>query len=335
VDKYLDLIAKRLSNEISDDELRELQDWLEESKENELMYHRIADAWHGARYQPRVKGQERVFKKISAQLGLPDEHEYATSRQRTSAIPWARLAAVFVIALGLVGLWSYLKPTGKHDQIAEVPKVIVQSNPKGQKSTVTLPDGTKVRLNSESYIEYRDNFASERHINLVGEAFFEVVRDTLHPFVVNSGGVMVRVLGTSFNVQAFPFDDSMSVAVVTGKVLVERKNNHQESQQGVLLPAEMVRIDHKTGRFEKSGYDPDELIAWKDDVLAFNQASFDEIVDRLERWYGVKFVIRRSAPITDGFTGHYKNPSLKVVLEGMSFSSDFKFQIKRDTVMIY
>ena len=105
-------------------------------------------------------------------------------------------------------------------------------------------------------------------MKLVGEAFFDVVRDTLHPFFVNSGGVMVRVLGTSFNVRAFPFDESISVAVVTGKVLVEKKGR----QQDVLLPEEMVRIDHKTGVFSKSSYDPDELIAWKDDVLSFNKA---------------------------------------------------------------
>ena len=329
MDKYLDLIAKRLSNEISEGELRELQDWLEETKENELMYHRIADAWHSGRYQPVVKGQENVFNKISAQLGIDDQ---SSARKNRIEIPWMRMAAVFAFALGIVGIWNYLKPDNNREQVAQkTEEVIVRSNPKGQKSLITLPDGTRVTLNSESYIEYRQNFAQERHVKLVGEAFFDVVRDTLHPFFVNSGGVMVRVLGTSFNVRAFPFDESISVAVVTGKVLVEKKG----SQQDVLLPAEMVSIDHKTGAFRKSSYDPDEWLAWKDDILAFNKASFHEIVERLERWYGVEFVIKRSVPITDGFTGHYKNPSLKVVLEGMSFSSDFEFSIKGDSVMIY
>lgn len=334
MDKYLDLIARRLSGEISDGELRELQDWLEESKENELLYHRIADAWTRGRYEPVVRGQERVFNKISAQLGL-DGVQQPVAKQRKFEIPWARIAAVFVMALGLVAIWSYLKPVAKRKDIAQAPEVIIRSNPKGQKSSIILPDGTKVRLNSESYIEYRQSFTDERQVKLVGEAFFEVVRDTLRPFVVNSGGVMVRVLGTSFNVQAFPFDESMSVAVVTGKVLVEKKGSIQDVQQDVLLPREMVQIDHKTGQFRKSTYDPDEWILWKDNVLAFRKASFTEIVERLERWYGVDFVIKRTTPITDGFTGHYKNPPLKVVLEGMSFSSDFKFKIEGDTVMIY
>ena len=332
MDRHLNLIARRLANEISDDELRELQDWIEESKENELLYHRIADAWHRARYEPVVKGQERVFNKISAQLGLDDRLDRSSARKKRTEIRWMRMAAVFAIVLGVVGIWNYLRPHSSREQIARLTEeVIVRSNPEGQKSSITLPDGTRVRLNSESYIEYSQDFTEDRHVKLVGEAFFDVVRDTLHPFFVNSGGVMVRVLGTSFNVRAFPFDESISVAVVTGKVLVEKKG----SQQDVLLPEEMVRIDHKTGVFKKTSYDPDEWLAWKDDILAFDKASFDEIIERLERWYGVEFVIKRSVPIRDGFTGHYKNPSLKVVLEGMSFSSDFKFTIKGDTVMIY
>jgi transmembrane sensor len=335
VEKYLDLIARRLSDEIGVDELRELQDWLEESKENELLYHRIADAWSRGRYEPVVKGQDQVFNKISAQLGLDDQADQPSAKIRRIEIPWGRIAAVFIMAIGLVGVWSFLRPVSKRKYVAHTSEVIIRSNPKGQKSSITLPDGTKVKLNSESYIEYRQGFKNERQVKLVGEAFFEVVRDTLHPFQVSSGGVMVRVLGTSFNVRAFPFDQSMSVAVVTGKVLVEKKISQLENQQDVLLPKEMVQIDHKTGVFKKSAYDPDEWIRWKDDILVFNKASFSEIVERLERWYGVDFVIKRSVPITEGFTGHYKNPPLKVVLEGMSFSSDFKFTIKGDSVMIY
>lgn len=335
VDKYLDLIARRLSDEIDDDGLRELQDWLEESKENELLYHRIADAWSSGRYEPVVKNQETVFNNIAAQLGLDDQVDKSSVKTRRMEVPWGRIAAVFVMAIGLVAVWSFLKPLSKRKDVALASEVVIRSNPKGQKSSITLPDGTRVKLNSESYIEYRQSFKNERQVKLVGEAFFEVVRDTLHPFVVNSGGVMIRVLGTSFNVRAFPFDESMSVAVVTGKVLVEKKTSQLENQQDVLLPKEMVHIDHKTGQFSKSSYDPDEWILWKDNILVFNKASFSEIVERLERWYGVNFVIKRSVPITEGFTGHYKNPPLKVVLEGMSFSSDFKFTIKGDSVMIY
>lgn len=294
------------------------------------------EAWRAGAFKPVVTGQDRVFDKISARLGLDsldDARTHRPAKRRT--LRWYSVAAVLILSICLVGLWSYLRPVEKAAVATNTEQVIVRSNPKGQKSTVVLPDGSNVRLNADSYLEYNQDFAKGREVRLVGEAFFEVVHDSAHPFVVHSGDVSVRVLGTSFNVQAFPFEETMSVAVVTGRVLVEDAGTGFNSRQGVLLPREMVRIDHKTGTFEKGTYDPEEMLAWKDGILAFNKASFDEIVDRLERWYGVKFVVKRKKPITKGFTGRYKNPSLKIVLEGMSFSSEFKFKIKGDTVLIY
>jgi ferric-dicitrate binding protein FerR (iron transport regulator) len=336
VEKHLNLIARRLAGEITDSERQELQDWLDESTENELLFQRLEAAWRAANYRPVVKGHERVFRNISAQLRLDDVHARADGKRRSLHIRWYSAAAIFIAFICVAGLWWYGQPSGKPaDEAIAQNQVIVSSNPRGQKSTVVLPDGTMVRLNSESYIEYPEEFGNQREVRLVGEAFFNVVHDSAHPFIVHSGDVSVRVLGTSFNVQAFPYEESMSVAVVTGRVVVEQETAQFSRKQGVLLPKEMLRIDHKTGTFEKKTYDPDEMVAWKDGILAFKKASFNEIADRLERWYGVKFVIKRKKPITDGFTGHYRNPSLKIVLEGMSFSSEFKFNIEGDTVLIY
>lgn len=333
--QYLDLIAKRLSGEINVEEEREFQTWLNESEENELLFRRLDESWNRGKYQLAVKDQEKTFDKISDQLGLKDALRMPAANSRSVYVYWRWMAAALLLVVGIIGIWWYVNSAGQDSEGSGTSALVVKSNPKGQKSLITLPDGSRVRLNSESYVEYHENFVHDRQVKLVGEAFFDVVHDNVHPFVVNSGDVSVRVLGTSFNVQAFPYDESMSVAVVTGKVLVEKRKQHLDSQPAMLMPNEMVRIDHKTGKFEKSSYDAEELLAWKDGVLAFKRASFNEIMERLERWYGVDFVIKRSTPITNGFTGRYKNPTLKVVLEGMSFSSEFKFKIQGDTVLIY
>lgn len=332
VKNHLNLIARRLAGEITNDEQLELQEWLDQSKENEMLLRRLEAAWNARQFTPVVKGHERVFRNISAQLELDDG--LPANRSRPLYFRWYSIAAVIILFMCVSGLWWHNQPVGETSG-GPIAELVVRSNPKGQKSTIILPDGTSVRLNSESYIEYRETFAREREVRLVGEAFFNVVHDSAHPFIVHSGDVSVRVLGTSFNVQAFPFEETMSVAVVTGRVVVEGEATQFDKKQGVLLPKEMLRIDHKTGTFEKTSFDPDEMLAWKDGILAFKKASFSEIVNRLERWYGVKFVVRRAKPITDGFTGYYKNPSLRLVLEGMSFSSEFKFTIKGDTVVIY
>jgi transmembrane sensor len=335
VERHLNLIARRLAGESTEEENQELQEWLDRSPENALLLHRIEEAWRMGQFRVTVTGQEKAFRNISARLGLNSGHERVTQKKKSPLVWWYSIAAVFILSMCVAGLWWYAKPEGGKKNLAVVDEVVIRSNPKGQKSTILLPDGSTVRLNSESYIEYHETFDKGREVRLVGEAFFKVVHDAAHPFIVRSGDVSVRVLGTSFNVQAFPYEESMSVAVVTGRVLVENESPKFDKKQGVLLPKEMFRIDHKTGAFEKTMYDSEEMLAWKDGILAFRQASFSEIVDRLERWYGVKFVMKRKKPITDGFTGHYKNPSLKLVLEGMSFSSEFKFKIEGDTVLIY
>ena len=330
---YLQLIAKKLAGEINDFEERALDDWVKDSKENELAYRRFEEFWTKGKYTLKVNGQDDAFRKLTKKIGIP--YQEAPAKKKSNTGIWLKVAASITILM-ISGL-SWLYFINQSDSpVAEVREetMIVKSNPRGQKSQVTLPDGTTVKLNAESYIEYSSDFRNERFVKLVGEAFFDVVRDTLHPFKVVSGDIQVMVLGTSFNVQAFPFEETMSVAVATGKVQVEKKHHHNGEQTSLLLPSEMLSIDHKTGEFKKRQFDPDQVLAWRDGVLTFEKASFEEISKRLERWYGVDIVVKRKTPISDGFTGRYENPTLETVLKGMSFSSDFSFKISGDTVLI-
>ncbi len=330
---YLKLITRELSNEISFDEAQELKDWVSKSKENELFYRRFGELWRASKYKPYVENQEEVFQKISRELGLKYPAQHQVYRPQVSSwFKYWRSIAASIILLIIIGS-SYFMIPEEEKVIVEVNKTIIKSTRSGGKMLVTLPDGSVVKLNSESYIEYPEKFTKQRQVKLVGEAFFEVSRDTLRPFIISTGDIQVKVLGTSFNVKAFPFEESMSVAVASGKVLVEKKNKVNEEQVSTLLPTEMVSVDHKTGKFQKSHFDPD-LLAWRDGVLVFKKASFPEIVEQLERWYGVDIIVKKSTRITDGFTGRYENVPLEVILEGMSFASDFNFQINGDTVII-
>jgi ferric-dicitrate binding protein FerR (iron transport regulator) len=335
---YFELIAKRLSGDATPRDNATLQSWIQASAENELLYRRIEESWNQAKYVPYIKGQQRTFEHIARKLKI-EYGEKASQRESSKGIIWTsllRYAAAFVVFAALAGAAYYVvKQMALESQTVESSSaLVVKSNPRGRKSLITLPDGTRVKLNSESSIEYRGDFVQNRRLSLVGEAFFDVVRDTLHPFEVNTGNVNVRVLGTSFNIRAYPFEETMSVAVASGKVRVKKKDASDRIQEGELTAMEMVELDHNNGLFSEKPFDPDEVLAWKDGVLQFKSASFGEIVGVLERWYGVDFVIERHEPITEGFTGRYNNPSLEVVLEGMSFSSDFDFLIEGEQVII-
>lgn len=330
---YPNLIAKKLSGQISREEAQLLQEWLDISAENQRLFGQLEEAWQAATYQPTVRNQEQTFAKVAAQIGLAQKQPVSIARRRPRRRHYRRwVAASLLLLIGATGLFVWHNDQGKqvstHEEVA--PTLISKHNPRGQKSLITLPDGSQVKLNAESSLEYYADFAQSRHVTLTGEAFFDVVRDTLRPFIVTVGGVAVRVLGTSFNVQAFP-EENTTVAVASGAVLVQQERTGQASQ---LQAREMVRVNRQAGTFEESTFDPAEALAWKDGILTFRQASFEEIAQRLERWYGVDFVVRRRQPITEGFTGRYHNPSLEVVLEGMSFSSDFTFTINGKQVII-
>ncbi|MDF9796946.1 transmembrane sensor [Catalinimonas alkaloidigena] len=339
MNSYLTLIAKKLSGEIEPEEDKNLQSWIDASTENKNLFHKLKDIWQNGKLEPRISGQEQTFAKIADQLGLASHENVSHNNQPASFRRyWFSAAAVLLLCLGtaLFFFWQATTDLPEAETLVENNSVerITKSNSRGQKSIIHLPDGSEVRLNAESYLEYTKDFKTSREIKLVGEAFFDVARDTTHPFTVTTGDIKVKVLGTSFNVRAFPYDEEMSVAVASGVVEVEKKENRKQRRLSQLHPLEMVVVNHKRGDFEVSSFDPDKILAWKEGVLVFQKESFEEIIHKLERWYGVDFIIKRSMPVTDGFTGRYNNPSLKVVLEGMSYSSDFTYTIEGDTVII-
>jgi transmembrane sensor len=201
---------------------------------------------------------------------------------------------------------------------------------RGEKLTLMLPDGSMVKLNSESSLKYPTSFDTQREVHLQGEAYFEVERDTLNPFVVRTGEVSTEVLGTSFNINYSPGDSMVQVAVTSGKVAV---TSQHVNERFYLLPREVLTC--KTSKFTKRYFDEEDLLlGWKDGILAFENAGIDEITRRLSAWYDVDFEIRGSAKMKRKFSGKFKNRTLRDVLEGISYSSNFEFSIHKDKVII-
>lgn len=209
---------------------------------------------------------------------------------------------------------------------------------KGQKLEITFTDGTRVKLNADSRLIYAHPFAEDmREVYLEGEAFFDVAPNPDRPFIVHTGNLFTKVLGTSFNIRTYPEEDAIKVSVVSGSVMVESKTEakDQEANQPILLkPSEMVTYDKKKFTTEVAPIDIENIIAWNNDILIFNNARFSEVVDQLERWYGVEFEIERKAPIKKGFSGTFENQSLEYVLEGISYTSDFEYELQGNTVII-
>lgn len=218
------------------------------------------------------------------------------------------------------------------------PLTLIKETPKGQKLSIVLPDGTEIKLNSGSRIQYPSNFTgSYREVVLEGEAFFDVVHHPEMPFKVRVGDVTVEVLGTSFNVEAYPENAEVRIALVTGKVKVNTLRDTVINQEFFLNPSEMIGIDKKNFSHRIQQFDPQQIVGWKDGYLFFKKVDFEETIVKLERWYGVKFDITSSAKIDPDwrFNGKFQNKSLEYILRTFSYPDLFKYRIQEQKIVIY
>ncbi len=248
--------------------------------------------------------------------------------------PFLKVAAIIFIVVG-IGAYFYVNQyTGaKNDQIGKNDiRFLNKAIPFGQKLTIKLSDGSTVKINSGSTLKYPESFKHDRReVYLEGEAFFEVQRDENRPFIVHSKKLETIVLGTSFNIRAYKEDEKVEVAVVTGKVKVKRESTDNDSEV-VLLPSEMVIVDKL--EMEKIEFTPEKVISWKDNIIHFEKASFEEVTKILERWYGVTFIMETGG-VKGRFEGSFQNLSLEEVLKGLNYTTKFDFKIEGDIVRIY
>ncbi len=169
--------------------------------------------------------------------------------------------------------------------------------PYGKTSEVTLPDGTHVFLNAGSRLIYPDFFPNKnREVFLTGEAFFDVKHDEKQPFVVQTTDIRVRVLGTQFNVSAYPADNIIETVLTHGKISLEQNNAGIFSETTVLNPGQLAAFNKTERTTHLKEVDHEYYTLWKDGLLKFESTDLSQIVKRLERYYNIRF--------------KYSNPSL-------------------------
>ena len=221
----------------------------------------------------------------------------------------------------------------RHRQAVEHSTLIEKTIPKGQKYTIQLIDGTIVKLNSESTLRFEEDLNQQkREVYLTGEAFFDVARDPLRPFIVHTGSVETCVLGTAFNLRAYSNEKSIEVALIHGKIKV-KNNQSPEKLSAILEPHQMIRIDENTDRYVVQTFDETAISGWTDGILYFKNAGISEIVQKLERWYNVEVQVKGELGVK-AFSGEFDNESLDKVLNGIGFSLHFQYSIKGRKVVI-
>ena len=278
-------------------------------------------------YTPDPASKQRIFQKIQ-------EETHPGERSIFGRMAWLRAAAVFLFILGTAALvYFYVanRPQEGPSFTVSADKELLQySNAPGERTQHVLPDGTQVDLQAGSTLEYPEVFGTEaRIVRLEGEAYFAVAHDSDWPFNVLTEDFAVTVLGTQFNVNtksSFP-----SVALVDGKV---RLSAHASKDAIELTPNQMGLFDKQELSFTSTSFDPNDVIGWKDGYLVFREASFDEVVEKLQAWYGVEVAVVNQ-PVSDwSYTATFKQESLENVLLNMSVLRPFDYRVTNDSLIL-
>ena len=215
------------------------------------------------------------------------------------------------------------------------------STPKGRQFHMQLADGSKVWLNAGSSIRFPTAFqGNERKVEITGEAYFEVARNTASPFIVNvNNRAAIEVLGTSFNINAYDNEEQLSTTLFSGSVrLSDNATNASNTATVVLKPGQQGRISNganaaATGISVNNDIDTDKIIAWKNGYFNFGKASLREVMRQLERWYDIEVVYEKDVPNPQFIGKMTRNISLQDLFQILE-SSEVNFRIEGKKVIV-
>jgi ferric-dicitrate binding protein FerR (iron transport regulator) len=318
---YHILLEKFLRKEATAEETQQLTEWFCQWNTREDLSDFYTERWEEAPASMDAILQNDMLENI--RRGMSRGHH-------RKPFPFGKMikyAAAIIIPV-VLGVGAYvLIGNFSHDQ--NKPMIVSVDN--GQKANLQLPDGTRVWLNSGSSIRYDKNYNQhDRIINLEGEAYFEVAKDKKRPFIVKTNAINVRAVGTTFDVKAYTNDDAITTTLIEGKVNVF--NDKVISQ---LLPNQKITFNKSNRTFDKvQVYDAEMAGLWKNNQLAFDSETLEDIAKVLERMYNIQVVFDSEQIKHIRFSGKIKNNSLESILQLISLTSPIHYNVKDSIVTL-
>lgn len=303
--EYLDLIVRNLSGELSEEEQSILKNWLSSKEDNQKVYDEYSKVWGE---MDKVKGKtstdvdtewERLEQAIDEQPSL--------NKPASRSNYFMRIAAVIVLFISVGAVIFFLMNQNQQEEVVAQNTV----------EEIELPEGSLVSLNLDSKLTFDKTFKSEiREVELQGEAFFEVARDTARPFVIKTGNVYVEVLGTAFNVKAYEDDDMVEVTVESGKVAVYRVGNKDDMV--ILVRGEKAVFKKELAELKSMDNDNLNYSSWKTRKIIFEDTPMVEVVRIINEIYQSNIQLSGSATNECPVTTEFDNQSLDIILNVLS-----------------
>lgn len=235
---------------------------------------------------------------------------------------FSKVAAILILPLLMAGGLTFGYLVKSSDAIQEQFASTVIHAPMGSRISFNLPDGTSGWLNSGSSLTYNIPFTNNRQVNIEGEGWFDVAHDQKHPFEVSAGSSKIKVLGTSFNISAYPESEFIEIVLQQGKV-----DFYQDIMAEKITMAPSQKLVFSKGEINIVKTDPYKYKSWTEGKLVFRGDNMAEVARRIERWYNVKVILADQELEKYSFRATFEDDSLEEVLRLLGMTSPIDYQI--------
>jgi len=353
-DRFWELLSKKISGEASVGELNELEkltldkpDWKKTEEALSLLWQQSVPSLHdeaAQAFEVHVQKMQQLTvgfhqgETVHSNVEIPGKNN-----DRLRARTWLITAVAMVIFVA--GVFVLDRKMSPRQKVLVNPRPVSLSTKSGSPSKIQLPDGSNVWLNASSELTYDKDFGKNlREVSLTGEGFFDVVRDPEHPFIIHTKVIDVKVLGTQFNVKAYPEDSYTEASLIRGSLEVTVNNRPNEKHflkpnQKVSVPNNIDRLSEKIGKTrplivaEPLTYyhmDSTTIIetSWVDNKLVFQEnETFSEVALKMDRRYGVHIIFSDEEVGDQRIYGSFTEETIDQALDALR--EVFKFNYKK------
>jgi len=337
--RIIELLTRKMAGEATAAEIKELEEYLGSSANAQDLRQIMEEVWQSS---PQEEPTDAFYKRHM------EDHAAAFDWAAKPSFKFFFRVACVLAGLTVTGylLFSLMHRSHRTEEKKTRPAEIAAE--KGVRKMIHLPDGSTVWLNADSRLVYDEHMdlRDTRTVSLIGEAFFDVVPDKDRPFIIRTSQISIRVLGTSFNVNAYPNGDRCEATLLSGSI--ELSINRRPQQKIILKPSEKFATLSSKNEPEDLTLSIESIkpvaignhnylreTSWKDNRLVFDAETFQQLRTRLERWYNVNIEIQGDMINNYRFTGIFTTETIDQALTAMKLIKPFNYKINNHDIIIY
>ncbi len=318
-----ELILKHLSGHSSDEEIEQLTKWVNENAENENQFAEMQNSYIFLASTLSPDNQKSAFNEIINQINNKKEKKSISVKRIYS------IAASILLPVLLGGFAWFYQWTSSSNEPELFTEIVA---PPKHNTQITLPDGTQVWLSPESKLKYGQNYGRKiRNVILDGEGYFEVTKNQEKPFTVETGHLKVKVLGTSFNLEAYSNEPMVRTTLVRGSLQIE---SELISKEVLLSPGDRVSVDVNSRQLTSEKVNTEIYRLVKDGMIIFKRNTLSEVCRKLERWFMIPVEFNGTDNQDLLFTAKFQDESVEKILKILNLTIPINYQILNEKIVI-